>query len=303
MFEETKSSPISTTEFLASNSGRMNPAKLKHQKDSTTTAYAKDVQQFVNYGGTIPSSPEDVIGYIRLLERRVAPATAVRRLMAIQDEHLKRGLNSPTADPRVRAAMRFLAKGLPPHNLLDGDAKTPVQKRPEGKRGAAPITRPLMLRMLDAMGTGRRSLDRRDTALLLLGFIGGLKRGAICALNLEDVSFSEDAMLLRMGSGRDSEDKESRRTIAIPFTRGPLCAATAVQVWIAHNALEGCTGPLFPRFTRSGEPLLTDRLDAAYVSQVVKRRLKDAGIEDVSRFSGESLRLGHAQETNVRRRS
>ena len=146
-------------------------------------------------------------------------------------------------------------------------------------------------------------MDRRDKAIFLLGFVGGLKRGTICALNIDDVTFTRDAMLVRIKTDGDGEAGDAGRTIAIPVTRGPLCAPTAVLLWISLNAMEGCQGPLFPRFTRSGEPVLTERLDSAYVSKLVKARLRDAGVEDVTAYSGESLRLGHALESHGRRRS
>ena len=153
------------------------------------------------------------------------------------------------------------------------------------------------------MGTGARSLDRRDKAIFLLGFVGGLKRGTICALNVEDLTFTPDAMLVQLRAVGNGEAGDAGRTIAIPVTRGPLCAATAVLLWISLNAMDGCTGPLFPRFTRSGEPVLTERLDSAYVSKLVKARLRDAGFQDVAAYSGESLRLGHVLESHGRRRS
>lgn len=283
--------------------GRTRSTRSTRHSDSTVTAYAKDVRQYVEtYGGTIPCTADELVAHIRLQARRVAPATIARRVMAIQDAHAQRGLALPTGDPRIREALRLLASGQPPINLM-ADVKGATVLAPKcdsRKRSAAPITRALLTRMIDAMGTGARSPDKRDKAIFLLGFVGGLKRGAICALNIEDLTFTQDAMLVRIkGAG----DGEAGRTIAISVTRGPLCAATAVQQWISHNALEGCSGPLVQRFTRSGEPVLTERLDSAYVSKLVKARLRDAGVEDVAAYSGESLRLGHALESPGRRRS
>ena len=308
MFQSLASSATSTAALSAafprrSQSHSRSRPRLVRQRDSTVTAYAKDVRQFLEtYGGTIPCTAEELIAYIRLLARRVVPATVVRRVMAIQDAHVQRGLALPTDDPRIREALRLMASDLPPLNLGADIKGTSVlaPKRDSRKRSAAPITRALLTRMIDAMGTGARSLDRRDKALLLLGFVGGLKRGTICALNVRDITFTPDAMLVRIKAAADGE---AGRTIAIPVTRGPLCAATAVHQWIAHNAMEGCNGPLFPRFTRSGEPVLTERLDGAYVSKILKNRLREAGVEDVAAYSGESLRLGHARESESRRRS
>ena len=271
---------------------------------STKVAYQKDVARFIHsYGGTIPCTPDDLIRFITALVKRVAPVTIARRCQAIRDAHVRGGHTSPTDDPRVREALRWMVAGHVPHNLVE-PAKTSKRPLPDIRIAAKPkrvakiIDRALLNRMFDCMGTGMRTMDRRDKAILLLGY-GGLKRGAICAINIEHLSFTPDAMLIHFKIGHDSGgDDDSRpfgptsRTMAIPFTRGPLCAATACQTWLKHNDLEGKTGALFPSFTRSGEPT-TDRLASAYVSVIVKERLKAAGIADVSAYSGESLRRGH----------
>lgn len=259
-----------------------------HQQGSTRAAYARDVERFVRtFGGTIPCSSETLIAYIRASAKRVAPATLLRRCMAIQDAHVRTSLLSPTRDPRIREAMRTMAKGSPPVNLLDdkhgGRGKVPSDCA-QKPRGAKPISRALLMRMLDAMGAATRSIDRRDRLILALGF-AGLKRGMICALNIEDVRFTDDAMLLRVEKGHGLTGRE----LAVPITRGPLCAAMACKAWLEHNQMDGQQGPLVVRFTRSGEA--TDqRLDAAYVNHIVKERLRAAGIDDVAAYSAESLR-------------
>lgn len=259
------------------------------QQGSTRAAYARDVERFVRvYGGTIPCSTETLVAYIRASAKRVAPATLLRRCMAIQDAHVQAGLPSPTRDSGIREAMRCMAKGQPPVNLLDDKTRASGGKervpgtRPH--RRAKEISRALLLRMLDAMGAGTRSLDRRDRLILTLGF-AGLKRGAMCALNIEDVQFTGDAMLLRIGRREHHAGSE----LALPITRGPLCAATACRAWIEHNQMEGRQGPLIVRFTRSGEAT-EQQLDAAYVNLVVKQRLRAAGVDDVAAYSAESLR-------------
>ena len=258
------------------------------QQGSTRAAYARDVERFVRtFGGTIPCKPDMLIAYIRASAKRVAPATLLRRCMAVQDAHVRAGLPSPTRDPSIREAMRSMAKGQPPVNLLEGKQRLARTERPsnaQAARRAKPISRALLMRMLDAMGAGTRSIDRRDRLILTLGF-AGLKRGMICALNIEDVRFSDDAMLLRLGQREGLTGRE----LAVPITRGPLCAATACKAWMDHNQMDGHLGPLVVRFTRSGEAT-EQRLDAGYVNYVVKERLRAAGAADVGMYSAESLR-------------
>ena len=280
----------------------------RRQRASTKAAYEKDVSRFIHiYGGTVPCTADDLIRFITVLVKRVAPVTIARRCQSIRDAHVRMGHTPPTDDPRVREALRWMVAGHLPHNLaeLPKNGKTPPQvlrHAVKPKRVAKIIDRALLARMFDCMGTGLRTMDRRDKAIMLLGY-AGLKRGAICAINIEDLTFTEDAMLILVRAVQETVDEiESRpaeskgRVMAIPFTRGLLCAATACQTWLKHNDLEGKTGAMFPSFTRSGEPT-TDRLASAYVSVIIKERLKAAGITDVTAYSGESLRRGHQAET------
>ena len=286
---------------------RKSAQAARRQRASTREAYEKDVSRFIHsYGGKIPCVPDDLIRFITTLVKRVAPATIARRCQSIRDAHVRGGHTPPTDDPRVREALRWMVAGHVPYNLVEPakNGKKPlpdIRNASKPKRVAKIIDRALLNRMFDCMGTGMRTMDRRDKAILLLGY-AGLKRGAICAINIEDLTFTQDAMLIRIKSTQESDDEldnqaseTTSRVMAIPFTRGPLCAATACQTWLKHNDLEGATGALFPSFTRSGEPT-TDRLASAYVSVIVKERLKAAGIADVSAYSGESLRRGHLAE-------
>lgn len=273
----------------------------RRQAASTKAAYEKDVARFIHsYGGTIPCSADDLIRFINLLVKRVAPVTIARRCQSIRDAHVRLGHIPPTDDPRVREAVRWMVAGHLPHNLEEPGKKgkrpsMDLRKAVKPKRVAKIIDRALLTRMFDCMGTGMRTMDRRDKAILLLG-AAGMKRGAICAINIEDVAFIEDAMAIRVGHTQETSDetrppKPKTHIVAIPFKRGPLCAAAACQTWIKHNDMEWKTGPLFPSFTRSGEPT-TERLASAYVSVIIKERLKAAGITDVSAYSAESLRKG-----------
>ena len=289
------------------------PRTERRQRPSTVAAYARDLDKFINtYGGTIPCSADSLIAVITLLLKRVSPVTIARRCMAIQDAHVRGNHPSPTHDPRVREALRWMVAGQPPHNLVatpkgSKSAALPPARSRKGKRQAKPITRALLMRMLDAMGSGARTKDRRDQAILMLGF-AGLKRGTICALNIEDCTWTADAMILRLrvvddatdaaeGAGAEAPVAEISRTVAIPLTRGPLCAATACRRWLEHNDLVGKTGPMFCRFTRSSEPQHDARLSSAFVSVIVKEHLKAAGVADFADYSGESLRRGHQMES------
>ncbi|MBX3625047.1 MAG: hypothetical protein KF892_08560 [Rhizobacter sp.] len=255
-------------------------------KASTVKAYEKDMKQYRDgFGGKLPCDAKALNSYISWLRSRVRPTTIHRRLMALRYEHLRLGHTSPTDAPTMRTVMRQLQLGMLP--AKQGSTALPKKREP---RQARPITRALLARMLDAMGGNL--LDRRDRCLLLLGFTAMLSRSTLVSLDVADVRIQEHEMSVRV---RDEQPEgKTLRIIIVPKISGDLCAARAAKEWIEHAALDLEGGPLFRRFDRGGNPT-TERLDAAWVSVVLKTRLNAVGVESKN-FSGQSLRRGRLAE-------
>ena len=157
---------------------RRTASKPVRQKASTRNAYERDVARFVKvYGGKIPCTADQLIAFIVLMSRTIAPVTLNRRVMAIQDAHTQAGHASPTTDPRVREAMRWLASGQAPHNLLDkpkgSKAKVPPLSYSRPATGAArPVGRTLLQRMFDAMPAGPLVAHYRSICTQVIAAIG-----------------------------------------------------------------------------------------------------------------------------------
>lgn len=279
--------PTSTAVACAQQKGR----RTRRLQSSSSEAYAKDVALFGRFGGTIPCDAAAVLRYIEVMRaRKIAPSTAYRRLMSIQRVHVDGNHPCPTDDPQVRNALRILATSTYPPKpgaKATVPAKAPTKRTP---RSAKPVTRDLLARMCDALG--RDPLDRRDRAILLVGFMSGLKRQRLVTLDVEDVAFGDNVMTLRL---RDQAG-QLIKTLTVPATTGELDAVTAVRQYIEYLALE--SGPLFCSFNRASEPT-THRLAAAFVSCIVKARLATVGV-DPAPFSAESLRRGRDLESGVR---
>jgi integrase len=276
-------SPASAELFLPTTSvaARTRRAPLK---SSSAETYSKALSHFTTvFKGSVPATVDTILRYVTAM-RKSAPSTAYLRLQAIRHEHVRQGLPSPTDDPSVRVVMRNLQLGISPGN------KTEAFKRTEPKHARA-VTRNLLERMLDAMGTN--SLDRRDRCVLTLSFGAALSRSALVALNRDDIRFTNDVMVLTI---RDLVDAAKTRTVTVPTTGHELCAATATRDWLRHAALDldPQDGPLLRRFSRAGDPT-PDRLSAAWINVVLKMRLKAIGV-DPTPYSGLSLRRGRIAE-------
>jgi len=257
---------------------------------ATIEAYRKDIRIFREGGGQFPTNVDDLKRYL-FKHRQLAPQTLHRRCQAIRHAHLSQGLPSPTADPSMVPVLRSLHRGIVlDKKILDGAEPEPGARR-KAPTSAAAISRALLMRMVEILP--RNMAERRDIALLLLLFHGALRRAETVAIDIADLKFTPDALLVKLGE----------RQIAIARTGGDLCAARACLELIQRAAwdIEGTMGPLFRRAERGGA-LSVDRLDPGSVSLIVKRMVAATGA-DPKRYSGESPRLGRSAEMARGRRA
>lgn len=122
---------------------------------------------------------------------------------------------------------------------------------------------------------------------MLLGFAGAFRRSELVALQVADLSFPPEGMLVQLH--RSKTDQEGcGRQVAIPLGRTQLCAVRATRIWLERSGLT--EGPLFVSIGRSGVANNT-QLRAGSVNRVIKHYAKAAGY-DPTMYSGRSLRAG-----------
>jgi integrase len=156
------------------------------------------------------------------------------------------------------------------------------------QRQAAPATVPILRRLIDTCGDDLMGI--RDRALLLLGFAGALRRSELVALDLADLDFTLEGLVVTIR--RSKTDQEGAgRTLGIPYGADLItCPVRSVRAWMEAAKLE--RGPLWPhldRWSHIGDRPITDRA----VALIIKRHAQLAGL-DASLFSGHSLRAGLA---------
>jgi len=267
------------------------PLRAASLKPSSAHTYEKALRHYREaFKGEIPCDRATLDRYVASMGK-CSPSTVYLRVQALRHEHIRLGLPSPTASDEVRALLRQLQQGVMPAKV-DRTGRVRAPARRKEPRRARPLTRSLLAKALDAMGTN--ALDRRDRCLLLIGFSAALSGMTLTTLDVEDVSFTSDAMLLSVGPKAGEAPDSPRRTLAVPSTGHELCAARATREWIQHAQLDELGGPLIRRFDRAGNPT-SDRLEAAYVGAIVKRRLAVVGV-DPTPFSSLSLARGRRAE-------
>lgn len=269
---------------LAETSGRAKRYFESARAPATLRAYASDLADFktwcqVEAGGlsVLPASPETVALYISdLAGRGMKVSTITRRLTAISVLHKTSGIESPSADGRVKDIL----KGI---------------RREHGsfQKGAAPLLPPTIRRMILAMPQETAAQTRsafRDSALLLVGFAGAFRRSELASLRIEDLEFVEDGVTVFLK--RSKTDQEGRgSTRGVPYGSHPeTCPVRNLKQWM--RILGEDEGPLFRSVDRHGN-ISHEGLSDRSVCDVVKKRARAAGL-DGTRYSGHSLRAGLA---------
>ncbi len=128
---------------------------------------------------------------------------------------------------------------------------------------------------------------KRDRALLLLGFAGAFRRSELVGLNIGDVEFTDEGIVVHLRRSKTDQEGQGRK-IGIPqLPHSDACPVRALRAWLDAAGID--SGPLF-RPVAVGGRIQADRLSDRAVALVVKRSLP-AGRE-AGRFAGHSLRAG-----------
>jgi integrase len=243
------------------------------QASETARGYAADWRSFVAFTKSqrlqaLPAQEETIVAYLAALAGGGKKhSTIARHYATIRSKHREAGRPLPTLEA-VRNALANIGRTI-------GTA-------PQGK---APLMADVLKRvvgMLDDSITGVR-----DRALLLVGFAAAMRRSELVALNVSDVQFTDDGLVVTVRRSKTDQVGKGRK-IGIPHGSIHACPVRSLRAWIAQGGIT--EGALFRR-VRKG--VVEKRLPAGEVAVIVKRTVELAGL-DPKEFAGHSLRSGLA---------
>ena len=238
--------------------------------ENTRRAYRFDLAHFRSWGGNLPASAEVVACYLADNAKFLAPATLARRIATLSKIHSANDWPNPCQSELVRATLQGIRRAM-------GTAQ----------KQAKPLLRDDLFLVLDSLGENAR--DRRDRALLLLGWAGGLRATELVSLSGEDIEAVPEGVILHIR--RSKTDQEGRgRKIGIPLGRTRHCPVTALKTWQIY--LPDSMGPLFCSVDRHGK-LSATHLRSDAVSTILRDCLGRAEF-NTDGYSGHSLRAGFA---------
>ncbi len=241
-------------------------AKSKAYQDAadapaTLKAYATDWANFNAWCGkhgfiSMPATPEVVGAFLAAAGEGYALPTLRRRVAAIARACRIAGHPLDTKAPAIRETLRGLGRkhGTPP-------------------RRSAALTVADMRKLVRACGT--TLAGARDRALFLIGFAGALRRSELVGINLADISWTDDGLVLLITRSKTDAEGTGAR---IGINRGravETCPVIALHAWLDEAGITD--GPVFRKVNRGGA-VEQGRLTSGAVRQILVKRAGQAGI-------------------------
>lgn len=238
--------------------------------DNTRRAYKADLAHFYKWGGSVPATPDIIASYLGVHAQTLAMATLQRRLVSIGKAHTMQGCADPTKAQVVKLTLRGIRR---------------IHGKPQAQ--VSPILKEDLTVMLAHIPDTLKG--KRDKALLMLGFCAALRRSELAGVQIEDLEFTAQGIILTLPRSKTDQTGQGRR-IGIPRGRGRICPVQSINDWITHSGAEH--GPLFRAITKGGI-LSANGLSDRAIADIIKHYAGKAGLK-VERYSGHSLRAGLA---------
>ena len=248
------SSPLA---HLAEHTNRYVEAGLSGAAN-TAKAYAGDLKRFgiwcAEHGlEPLPCSVDTLAGFVtRLAEAGKKVSTIQRHCAAVTKAHALRGIDSPTDDKKFKVLMEGIAriKGV-------RQKQAPVFTLANFKRTVKSID-------------GKTLAGPRDRVILLLGFTGAFRRSELAALNIEDLFFSEEGLIVNLAKSKTNQYGTAEEKAIFYSPDFKLCPIRTLEAWVKR--LDRTTGPVFVSFQK-GERLTDRRLTDKHLNLIVQRYL------------------------------
>lgn len=256
---------------------------------NTLRAYSSDWRTFaewceLHHQSALPASSATVALYAAHLVRLGRKAATIDRHMS-SIKHFHRWMKyseSPTDTVEVETVLRGIRRTIG-----------------TDQQGKAPATTPTLRTLVEACPDTLIGL--RDRALLLIGFAGAFRRSPLVALDVSDIAFRHEGLVIHIRKDKTDQEQQGR-DIGIPYGSNPTtCPVRALRAWLDVAAIT--EGAVFRSFDKR-KNLQTGRIAPDDVARIIKRRCKDAGI-DPTTYAGHSLRAGFvtsAAEAGVQER-
>ncbi len=218
----------------------------------------------------LPATGETVaLWATSMLKDGLRVTTVETRLSGVGYRHKKAGYDSPIG-PEVRA-------------VLVG-ARRLRRESPRQKRALTPEQLWKIARVLP-VDTPR---GLRDRALIVLGFAGAFRRSELRFLDVEDITFVRQGLLVHLRFSKTDQIGVGRSVGIFRGVWEDTCPVRAVRAWLDCRGRQ--PGPLFVAVIGHGT-ITNNRLSCDAIALSIKRGVRAIGLNP-HLYSGHSLRSG-----------
>ena len=244
---------------------------------ATLKAYRNDWRDFESWCRehkltALPSTPETIALYIADRASTLASGTIARRLTSITKAHQASGYTDSPATTR--------------HFVVGETLKGIRRTMGTAQHGKAPLLSTDIRRIVAARREGLLGL--RDAALVLIGFAGGFRRSELAGINICDLKFSADGVVVTVRKSKTDQESAGRE-VGLPFgTSQDTCPVRSLRHWLAASGISD--GPVFRSVGRYGH-VARRGLHKDSIGKLLKRAAGRAGLK-VDEIGGHSLRAG-----------
>lgn len=241
--------------------------------DNTRRAYRSALRHYLAWGGVLPADEAGMIGYLLAFANALNPRTLALRLTALSQWHVHQGFADAASTPTVRKTLAGISR---------------TNGKPKKKAKALPVED---LERIVGQLAGLATLKAvRDSALLQIGFFGGLRRSELVAIDVAHLGWQTEGVTITLP--RSKTDQMGEGIVkAIPYGDGACCPGTALRAWLDAAGIRA--GPVFRPISKWGE-VAQSGLHEGSVNTILAQCARLAGLDYVPDLSSHSLRRGMA---------
>ncbi len=255
--------------------------------ESTKKSYKADLSLLVQWctenglSSALPIDSGVIAEFLYVMsEAKMAVATITRAVTGINKAHTLAGFASPSADVRVKEAIRRIRR---------------FRGVKQVRKDAITLSE---LRSMVAAIVGNGLRQKLERAVLLVTWWAALRRSETAALKFSEVKFQAEGVIVTVSRSKSDQTGEGADIGLIRTKDVSVCPITALQEWLTASGISD--GMLFRSVGRRGMGKCLE-VSGKSIARLVKRLALIIGL-DASRFSGHSLRSGFVTEAIAQQR-